>query len=72
MSLKGDFFGSFRGEGSEVASLDNLIERMERDEFDLIAVGRALIQDPFWAQKVKEGRMDELEAYDGTALTRLN
>jgi len=55
-----------------VASLDNLIERMERDEFDLIAVGRALIQDPFWAQKVKEGRMDELEAYDGTALTRLN
>lgn len=72
VSLKGDFFGSFRGEGSEVASLDNLIERMERDEFDLIAVGRALIQDPFWAQKVKEGRMDELEAYDGTALTRLN
>ncbi len=71
VSLKGDFFGSFRGESSEIASLDNLIERMERDEFDLIAVGRALIQDPYWAQKVKEGRMDELEAYDGNALKSL-
>lgn len=71
VGFKGDFFGSFRGEGSEVASLDNLIERMERDEFDLIAVGRALLQDPFWAQKVKEGRMDDLEAYDGGALATL-
>jgi 2,4-dienoyl-CoA reductase-like NADH-dependent reductase (Old Yellow Enzyme family) len=44
---------------------------MERDEFDLIAVGRALLQDPYWAQKVKEGRMDELEPYDGGALATL-
>jgi 2,4-dienoyl-CoA reductase-like NADH-dependent reductase (Old Yellow Enzyme family) len=71
VGLKGDFFGSFRGEGSETASLDTLIERMERDEFDLIAVGRALLQDPYWAQKVKEGRMDELEPYDGGALATL-
>ncbi|RKQ71861.1 2,4-dienoyl-CoA reductase-like NADH-dependent reductase (Old Yellow Enzyme family) [Litorimonas taeanensis] len=72
VGLKGDFFGSFKGEGAEVASLDNLIERMERDEFDLIAVGRALIQDPTWAQKVKEGRLDALEPYDGAALMSLN
>ncbi len=68
VGLKGDFFGAFKGEGSEVASLDNLLERMERDEFDLIAVGRALIQDPHWATKVKEDRLKDLQAYSADSL----
>jgi 2,4-dienoyl-CoA reductase-like NADH-dependent reductase (Old Yellow Enzyme family) len=68
VGLKGDFFGAFQGEGSEVASLDNLLERMERDEFDLIAVGRALIQDPHWATKVKEDRLEDLQAYSAESL----
>jgi len=42
VGLNGDFFGAFAGQGSEAASLDKLYEMMERDEFDLIAVGRAL------------------------------
>ncbi len=48
-------------------SLDDLYERLAREEFDLVAVGRALLQDPFWAQKVKNGRMDELEDYSPKA-----
>jgi len=48
-------------------SLDDLYERLEREEFDLVAVGRALLQDPYWAQKVKDGRMDELEDYSPKA-----
>mgnify|MGYP003111164715 CR=1 FL=1 len=68
VGLKGDFFGAFQGEGSEVASLDNLLERMERDEFDLIAVGRALIQDPHWVTKVKEDRLEDLQAYSAESL----
>ncbi|WP_416877119.1 NADH:flavin oxidoreductase [Litorimonas sp.] len=68
VGLKGDFFGAFQGEGSEVASLDNLLERMERGEFDLIAVGRALIQDPHWATKVKEDRLEDLQAYSAESL----
>ena len=39
--------------------------------FDLVAVGRALLQDPEWASKVKEGRQDELRDYDGAALATL-
>lgn len=68
VGLKGDFFGALQGEGSEVASLDNLLERMERDEFDLIAVGRALLQDPEWATKVKEDRLEDLQAYNADSL----
>ena len=51
--------------------MDKLYEMMDRKEFDLIAVGRALLQDPEWVKKVKEGRMDELKDYDGKALSTL-
>jgi 2,4-dienoyl-CoA reductase-like NADH-dependent reductase (Old Yellow Enzyme family) len=36
---------------------------MEREEFDLIAVGRALLSDPNWVLKVRDGRQDELKAF---------
>jgi 2,4-dienoyl-CoA reductase-like NADH-dependent reductase (Old Yellow Enzyme family) len=47
--------GSFAGESSRPASLDGLLRRMERDEGDLISVGRALLADPLWAKKVRAG-----------------
>jgi len=73
VGLTGEFVAALGGESSEVAPLDELIERMERDEFDLIAVGRALLQDYEWVSKVKEGRFDELKSYDAnTALLTLN
>ncbi|MEU3930810.1 NADH:flavin oxidoreductase [Streptomyces sp. NPDC029044] len=63
----GDFLKSFQGEGAEVGDLDNLLDRFERDEFDMVAVGRALLQDPQWARKVLDGRFDELAPYDAAA-----
>ena len=71
VGLNGDFFEAFQGKGAETASLDKLYERMDKGEFDLVAVGRALLQDPYWATKVKEGRLDELNAYDAKALGTL-
>ncbi|PZN98790.1 MAG: 12-oxophytodienoate reductase [Alphaproteobacteria bacterium] len=71
VGLDGEFLAAFKGEGSNVASLDGLIERMERDEFDLIAVGRALLADPRWVEKVREGRNDELMAFDRSAMATL-
>ncbi|HVW71509.1 MAG TPA: NADH:flavin oxidoreductase [Steroidobacteraceae bacterium] len=60
------------GQHAAVAGIDGLLERMERDEFDLIAVGRALLADPAWARKVREGRFDELTPYTPAALERLH
>lgn len=71
VGLDGDFFEAFQGKGAPAASLDELFERMDKGEFDLVAVGRALLQDPHWATKVKEGRFDELTSYDGKALATL-
>ncbi|WP_109035298.1 NADH:flavin oxidoreductase [Streptomyces rubrogriseus] len=72
VGLDGDFNRSFQGEGAPVRSLDNLLDRMERDEFDLVAVGRALLQDPRWAEKVLAGRFDELAPYDAAAIKTLS
>jgi 2,4-dienoyl-CoA reductase-like NADH-dependent reductase (Old Yellow Enzyme family) len=68
VGLSSEFTGAFRGESSVASKLDETIERLERGEFDLVAVGRALLQDPEWALKVKHGRFGELRDYDGKAM----
>ncbi|WP_393081511.1 NADH:flavin oxidoreductase [Streptomyces sp. LN704] len=72
VGLDGEFLKAFQGEGSSVRGIDDLLDRLERDEFDLVAVGRALLQDPEWAEKVLAGRFDELKAYDPAALRTLS
>lgn len=71
VGLSGDFMAAFGGEGSSSVGLDRLVERMERDEFDLIAVGRALITDPDWVAKVRDGNAGELKGFDAAALGEL-
>ncbi|MEU3614205.1 NADH:flavin oxidoreductase [Streptomyces sp. NPDC006872] len=72
VGLDGDFIKGFAGEGSPVKGIDDLLDRLERDEFDMVAVGRALLQDPEWAAKVLGGRVDELKPYDAAALKTLS
>ncbi|MGW3458880.1 NADH:flavin oxidoreductase [Streptomyces olivaceoviridis] len=72
VGLDGDFINAFQGEGSPVKGIDNLLDRLEADEFDLVAIGRALLQDPEWAAKVLSGRFDELKPYDAAAVKTLS
>jgi 2,4-dienoyl-CoA reductase-like NADH-dependent reductase (Old Yellow Enzyme family) len=71
VGLSGEFLGSFAGEGSQKTDLDKLVARMERDEFDLIAVGRALLADPHWALKVRDSRAHELADFNAASLGEL-
>jgi len=52
-------------------NINELAERLGNDEFDLVAVGRALLQDPEWVIKVREGRFDELTDYSKKSLMEL-
>lgn len=56
---------------TEVADINVLVEKMQKGEFDLVAVGRALLSDPDWARKIGEGRLDEIKAFDKDAMTTL-
>ena len=71
VGLSGEFINSFGGEVSQPASIDELLRRLERGDFDLVAVGRALISDPQWASHVRSGHMERLRAYDRSALATL-
>ncbi|MFN3515122.1 MAG: NADH:flavin oxidoreductase [Phenylobacterium sp.] len=71
VGLSGEFIAAFAGEGSQPASLDGLLERLERGEFDLVGVGRALLQDPEWVLKVRDGRTSELKSFERSAMATL-
>lgn len=68
VGLTSEFTGAFRGEGSAAGKLDAVVQRLDRGEFDLVAVGRALLQDPEWVIKVRHNRFDELRDYEAKAL----
>ncbi|NKI40698.1 NADH:flavin oxidoreductase [Streptomyces physcomitrii] len=72
VGLDGDFIGAFQGEGSSVKGIDDLLDRLEREEFDMVAVGRALLQDPEWAAKVLGDRFGDLKPYDAVSLKSLS
>ncbi|MCX2730109.1 NADH:flavin oxidoreductase [Saccharopolyspora sp. NFXS83] len=71
VGLDEEFLKSFSGQTSAVTGIDDLLDRLERDEFDVVAVGRALLADPEWAEKVLTGRHDELVPFTSEQLTTL-
>ena len=48
---------------ADPASLDTLLHRLDNQEFDLVAVGRALIANPDWVNLVEAKRMDDLKPF---------
>ncbi|MDF2932840.1 MAG: 12-oxophytodienoate reductase [Chryseobacterium sp.] len=68
VGLKSDFMSAFAGEGSKKTDLTELIRRFERQDFDLVAVGRALLTDHQWVQKIKEGRTEEISDFSAESL----
>ena len=74
VSLDADFIpekGETLFRSGNIASLDSLTERLENDEFDLVAIGRAMIANPDWANKVQAGQLQQLRAYDKQMLMNL-
>ena len=68
VGLDDDFISGFQGGQANTTGLEALVAMLERGEVDLAAVGRALLVDPAWAEKVREGREGELEPFTPAAL----
>jgi 2,4-dienoyl-CoA reductase-like NADH-dependent reductase (Old Yellow Enzyme family) len=72
VGLKGpDFVAGMRGEGSAVGELDELEKRLQQGEFDLVAVGRALIANADWANRVRADQLHDLQPFTPNALATL-
>lgn len=54
-----DFFGAFNGESAGVAELNDLLERLDRGEFDLVAAGQARSRTLSGSSKIKQQRYNE-------------
>ncbi|MEO8614988.1 MAG: NADH:flavin oxidoreductase [Luteolibacter sp.] len=72
VGLSGDFLAAFSGEASTPRSLDELIRRFDRGDFDLVAVGRPLLADAQWTRKIREGRSSELSGFTKEVLATLS
>ncbi|SEC09548.1 2,4-dienoyl-CoA reductase [Burkholderia sp. WP9] len=55
----------------QAASLDSLLHRLGDEEFDLVAVGRALAADPNWVRKVRDGAQDSIVTFEQSTLAEL-
>jgi 2,4-dienoyl-CoA reductase-like NADH-dependent reductase (Old Yellow Enzyme family) len=71
VGLGSDFFEAFSGKNAQARPIDQLTRRMEKDEFDLIAVGRALISDPEWPKHIREVGRNEVKGFDAKDLAEL-
>jgi 2,4-dienoyl-CoA reductase-like NADH-dependent reductase (Old Yellow Enzyme family) len=72
VGLSGDATAAFAGESSTPVDLTLLASRLERGDFDLIAVGRALLCDPNWAEKIRTGKTDELMGFNAASFGTLS
>lgn len=73
VSLKTDFLQTLVGKSSDSdTSIERLLEMMQRGDFDMIAVCRALLVDPNWAVKVRQGAFDGILPYSPEALASLS
>jgi 2,4-dienoyl-CoA reductase-like NADH-dependent reductase (Old Yellow Enzyme family) len=72
VSINRDFVTSFASpEASAVAGIEDLVERLDRGEFDLVAIGRALIANPSWPKQVRQGELWSLRPFDRGLLAEL-
>jgi len=51
--------------------LDEIVERLECGECDLVAIGRALITNPAWPELIRAGKIQSLRPYRTEALMTL-
>jgi 2,4-dienoyl-CoA reductase-like NADH-dependent reductase (Old Yellow Enzyme family) len=47
----------------DLGRFDDLMRRFDRGDFDLVAVGRAMIAEPDWPKLVQAGRLHELKPF---------
>ncbi|MES2615996.1 MAG: NADH:flavin oxidoreductase [Bdellovibrionota bacterium] len=74
VGLNQDFIDSFLGKTAASndyrakSNIEELQKRLLEGEFDLIALGRALIADPNWVNKANNNNFDEIISFNKTML----
>lgn len=63
VGLNVDITATADGAATEVRPVDDVAKAIEAGEFDLLAVGRALLAEPRWAELARTGALDQATPY---------
>jgi 2,4-dienoyl-CoA reductase-like NADH-dependent reductase (Old Yellow Enzyme family) len=63
IGLTEDFIETFKGKESKPTDILGLLERLYKDEYDFVAIGRALISNPDWVSLVKNEDYDKIKIF---------
>jgi len=75
VGLDSDFIGEGNSDLSGTSNptgIDELVKRLNNDEFDLVAVGRALLVDPDWVNKIKDNAIEDIKPFNKKSLMSLS
>ena len=75
VGLQDDFiatYGQTEESGLELKRLEGIEQSLALGEYDLVAVGRALIANPDWPLLVAQGNFDKLKPYNKSMLASLS
>jgi len=75
VGLDADFLGEGNTDlsgSSNPTGIEALHTRLNNDEFDLVAIGRALLVDPNWVKKIRDNKTEELAPFNKAALGKLS
>lgn len=61
-----------KAKDTSITNLNRVMEMFDRGDFDMIAVGRAMLANPDWTNLVRAGRMDLLQPYDADSLALIH
>ncbi len=64
VGLETQFRSEKPGEVIAPATVDRLVEQFDADEFDVVAIGRALLADPGWVNRLRSGDLSGFAGYD--------
>lgn len=67
VGLETQFRSEKKGELIAPAPVDRLVEQFDAGEFDVVAIGRALLADPTWVNRLRDGNLDGFAGYDVVA-----
>ena len=71
ISLDTEMIDTLLGQSSQPTGIDRLIEMLERGDFDLVGVARALIANPDWPMLIRDGSYNKLKPYNPELLEKV-
>ncbi|MEB3032857.1 NADH:flavin oxidoreductase [[Mycobacterium] nativiensis] len=67
VGLETQFRSEKRGQVIAPAPVDRLVEQFDAGEFDVVAIGRALLADSTWVNRLRHDELDGFSGYDAAA-----